>query len=491
MICRRLALVGLFVTMLAGGCRRQPGPSNLLLITIDTLRADYLGCYGAPAAATDVLDSLAVAGTVFLATHSPTNRTLPSHASILTARYARSHGVHENTDLLPEGFPTLAEVLSENGWSTAAVISMTFLRFIARGFEDVVEVRAGPRLAERTTAAALRSLDRLNEPFILWVHYYDPHWPYEPPPPYDHLCWEGEPPRLPEGVMAALAQRRLSGTEAAFLESQYRGEIAYTDRCVGQLLEQLRDRGLGESTVVVVTSDHGESMTEHDLFFSHWEGLYQTVIHVPLILGGPGVSAGSRIDEPVSLVDLAPTLLRLVGVSVPHGFRRTDLLDREELSPVIAEETKTGRWALREDERKLIRWREEILVPPGRAVLEEQLGRALAPEESVLLAESPVTLADAQIPWSLGGDLEDVVADMLRVCRARGWTDTVSRREFFFLDKDSEELDDAAFREESAVMRLDSLRQDWLERNPRVLPVPASHISSTERAKLKELGYLY
>jgi hypothetical protein len=487
----RALLLSLSSALLLAACSEEAPRPNVLVVTIDTLRADFVGCYGGSPARTPVLDSLAVAGTLFLAAHSPTNRTLPSHASLLTSRYARSHGVHDNTDAMPEGFATLAEVLGRAGWSTAAVISMTFLRFVARGFEDVVEISAGPHLAERTTRAAIRRLDRATEPFVLWVHYFDPHWPYEPPPPYDRIWWQSHPPPLSSSITAALSQRRLTGEQGAFLESQYRGEIAYTDRCVGDLLAHLRDSDLGATTLVVLTSDHGESMTEHDLFFSHWKGLYQTLIHVPLILAGPGVPGGAVVRDPVSLVDIAPTVLDLLGLPSPPDFLGASLLDSAPRPPVAAEEAWRGAWALRDGERKLIRWRMEVLAPPDQAAVETTLGRSLTREESVLVAQSPVALSDLEIPWDLPGDIEDVIAPVLSVCRTRGWTDSVTRYNLFLLDRDAAELVDVAPSAPGTVARLDSLRGAWLERAPSVTSIPHHHITQRERTRLKELGYLY
>jgi hypothetical protein len=487
----RATLLSLSGLLLLAACTEEAPRLNVLLITIDTLRADFVGCYGGSPARTPVADSLAAAGTLFLAAHSPTNRTLPSHASLFTSRYARSHGVHDNTDALPEGLATLAEGVGQAGWSTAAVISMTFLRFVGRGFQDVVEVTAGPRLAERTTWAATRRLDQATEPFFLWVHYFDPHWPYEPPPPYDRLWWESEPPRLSASLTAALSQRRLTGAEAAFLESQYRGEIAYTDRCVGRLLAHLRHRGVAPRTLVVLTSDHGESMMEHDLFFSHWRGLYQTLIHVPLILAGPGVPPGAKVSAPVSLVDVAPTVLSLMGLPVPPDFLGSSLFGSEVRRPIAAEEVWSEAWALRDGDHKLIRWREEVLKPPNQVAVESALGRSLTREESVLVARSAIALSDLDIPWDLPGDVEDVVAELISLCRAQGWVDSVTRENLFLLDRDSAELIDTAPSAYGTVARFDSLRAAWLEEAPSVASATHHHLTLLERARLKELGYLY
>jgi arylsulfatase A-like enzyme len=487
---RLIALVALTL----GACSSEVSRPNVLLITIDTLRADHVGCLGAPRGSTPTLDSLAATGVSFLQAHSPSNRTLPSHASILSSRHSRSHGVRGNADALPEGFSTMPEVVGRAGWSTCAVISMTFLRFVARGFQRLVEVdeREGLGLAGRTTEAAERCLRSAEEPFFLWVHYYDPHWPYEPPSPYDRLWWDREAPRLPPAITAALSQGRLSKEAEAFLRSQYRGEVAYTDRAVGDLLSSLKKLGLHERTLVIVTADHGESMTEHDLFFSHWEGLHQTLIHVPLILSGPGVTRGQPVETPVSLVDLGPTLLLLLGLEPCADFQGRPLLGaRAEPPVVLAEEPLREGRAVRRGDWKLVSWQEEVLDPPDGALVREALGRSLTPEESLLVATAPTAVAEATVPWDLPGDLEDVVAELLQVCRRRGWTDTLEQDRLYSLAEDPGEERDVADRNPTVLARLDSVWTQWQRSAPLTDASPRTHLSDHQKAMLREMGYLY
>lgn len=281
--------------------RSRPGPS-VLLVTLDTTRADHLGCYGAPFASTPNLDALAREGARFDFALAPTPLTLPSHCSLMTGLVPRRHGVRDNARFrLPPGIPVLAERLRAAGYRTAAYVSSAVLDRIGgldRGFDLYDDtVRAGDRrafnyeerAANQTTGAALRGLARLEPPFFLWVHYFDPHLPYVPPDPF----------------------------RARFSDRPYDGEIAFTDSELGRLLEAARRRA--PSLLVVVAGDHGESLGDHGEA-AHGVFLYQATQRVPLLLAGPAVPRGAVIREgPVGLVDVAPTILDLLGLPPIEG----------------------------------------------------------------------------------------------------------------------------------------------------------------------------
>jgi arylsulfatase A-like enzyme len=290
------ALAALALTA-ACGDRRDPAPApeRILLVTIDTLRADHVGCYGAERAATPTLDTLAAAGVRFAAAVSPAPLTLPAHASLLTALDPPGHGVrHNGIFRLPDAIPTLAERLREAGFATGAVVGSQVLdrRYgLARGFDfyddRLAERVAGgsgwpERRADRVVDAALALLDHLGPRFFLWVHLYDPHAAYDPP----------------------------AGFASAFASRPYDGEIAFADSQLGRLLGALRARGEEDGLLVVVTSDHGESFGEHG-DETHTYLVYETTQHIPLLFAGPGIPAGRTIAEPVGLVDVAPTLISL------------------------------------------------------------------------------------------------------------------------------------------------------------------------------------
>jgi len=272
---------------------------NVLLITLDTTRADHLGCYGYKPAKTPNLDRLAREGIRFARVYCPAPLTLPSHASIMTGLYPVTHGVRNNGHDLPSGIRTLAEVLKGRGYSTAAFVSSFSVdsRFgLDRGFdvyddtfrsESPFKTQNSERRAEETFAGFSRWLENNgNNRFFGWVHYYDPHLPYDPPSPYKEE-FDGDP---------------------------YDGEIAYMDRYVGAVLERLKEKGILERTIIVIAGDHGEGLgdkveTGHGIF------LYEETLRVPLILYNPAVFTRSQvIESQVRLVDVAPTILETIGL---------------------------------------------------------------------------------------------------------------------------------------------------------------------------------
>jgi tetratricopeptide (TPR) repeat protein len=286
----------------------------VLLVTIDTLRADAVSAYGNPAASTPVMDALAAKGARFTTAVAHVPLTGPSHASILTGLIPVRHGVRDNGGfVLPDEVPVLTETFRGAGYRTAAFVSGYPLvrRFgFSRGF-DVYDdslphgndPRRAPyveRSADRTTDFVLRWLKTpvgetgfggSGAPWFLWVHYYDPHAPYEPP---------GE-----------LATR--------FATRPYYGEAAFVDQQLGRLLRRLDERGWSSRTLVLVTSDHGESLGEHGED-SHGIFVYDSTLRIPWIMAGPGIPAGLTVDVVARLVDIAPTLLDCAGIAGPGDF---------------------------------------------------------------------------------------------------------------------------------------------------------------------------
>jgi len=273
-----------------------PTPVNILLVTLDTTRADHIGCYGAEFASTPNLDALAREGVRFDEAISPAPLTLPSHASILTGLVPRRHGVRDNAlSRLGDGPELLHGVLRRHGYRTAAFVSSVVLDRITgfdRDFEiydDTVRIGAREafgyqeRAAIQTNDAVLTHLHELEEPFFLWVHYFDPHLPYVPPEPF----------------------------RGRFADRPYDGEIAFMDEQLGRLIAAVKAKSA--SLLVVVAGDHGESLGEHGES-AHGVFVYQATQRVPLIVAGPGVPHGRVVEERVGLVDVAPTVLELLGL---------------------------------------------------------------------------------------------------------------------------------------------------------------------------------
>ena len=278
------------------GSAAQTAPARFVLVTIDTLRADRVGCYGAEDAATPTLDALAERGVRFETAIAPTPLTLPSHATLLTALDPPDHGVRSNGRFrLPDELPTLSERMQASGYATAAFVSAFVLdrRFgLARGFDHYddrlgvqsPEAGVAARTADQTVDVALAWLENAPERFFLWLHLYDPHAPYEPPEP--------------------LRTRHLGRL--------YEGEIAFADAQLGRLLAAIDARFPADGTVVIATSDHGESLGEHGEP-THAFTIYDATQRIPLLMAGPGLPAGTVVSGLVRLADVAPTVLELAG----------------------------------------------------------------------------------------------------------------------------------------------------------------------------------
>jgi len=340
----------------AAGCRpsgetgaRAPEPlpphSNVLLITVDTLRADHLGSYGYARDTSPHLDRLAAEGVRFAEPIVQWPKTGPSFASMFTATYPKDNGIVRRIGQpLPCRFRMLAEELSDAGYQTHAVIANGALAadfYFDQGFDtylegwkiEPAEEGLDPIGAEQITRLAVGLLERIRageKPFFLWVHYVDPHFPYTPPGEWaDRFQGDGlattdrtvEVTDRPKQQMRGIGPDRvLDGREdLAFYHARYDAEIAYNDHWIGELLAAAEERGLMERTLTVVTSDHGESLGEHEYYFDHGRFGFETCLRVPLILHYPGVLEPGVDPAPVELLHLAPTLLEAAGVELTEG----------------------------------------------------------------------------------------------------------------------------------------------------------------------------
>jgi arylsulfatase A-like enzyme/tetratricopeptide (TPR) repeat protein len=291
---------------------------NVLLITIDTLRADALGSYGGRAA-TPNLDRLANGGLRFTFAHAHAVVTLPSHASILTGRYPFEHGVRDNAGYrLDDKADTLAEMARKSGFATGAFVGAFPLdrQFgLAQGFDVYGDVGGGvaqgdfaftERRAEEVVAEARAWIEKQGGRWFAWVHVFDPHASYKPPAPFD----------------------------AQYTAEPYAGEVAYVDHALGPLLDSVRRSP--RPTTVVVTADHGEGLGDHGEV-THGTFAYESTLKVPLIFAqvGPGTdgSRGSTIEDPVRHVDILPTVVGLVGMTAPGDLPGRTLLEIENAAP--------------------------------------------------------------------------------------------------------------------------------------------------------------
>ncbi len=345
---------------------------NVLLISIDTLRADRLGVYGRRPSHTPSLDAFAAAGALFEHAASPIPLTGPSHTTMLTGLYPVHHGARSNGVPIARGIVTIPELLVRAGYRTAAFVSGWPLKNDASGLashfqhydEDfalspllpsaalrlpplalpsrALRIALGTRLdpqergGERTVSRALAWIGRADpRPFFAFVHLYEPHNPYAPPRRYRDLLdpeYTGSIERFDPFVLGSQGVERVlrDPREVVHVARLYEAEIAWVDALFGTLLDGLASQGVADSTLVIVTADHGESMTEHGEMFGHSEYLYETLTHVPLILRFPqGRFAGTRRTGLVRLVDLTPTILDITRVPASSE------LDGQSLLPIL------------------------------------------------------------------------------------------------------------------------------------------------------------
>ncbi|KAB2967295.1 MAG: sulfatase, partial [Thermoanaerobaculia bacterium] len=336
---RTLAAVAL---VLAAGCARPaPKPSAVIVVNLDTLRADRLGVYGNPRPTSPHLDAFARGATRFDAAFAQAPYTLPSQVSIVTSLYPHSHGVVLQKDTMGPDAVTLAEAFRAAGWRTAAFVDGGYVSApfgFDQGFETFVDFqRAGVAASEEKIAdwLAARAAAPGAEPFLLFVHTYDVHTPYAPPEPFRGRFAAMAPAPTPgfEPTSEALEAirtsqwtpplRRLAPHDLEYARALYDGEIAFVDAWFGRLLRQLEAAGVAERAVVAVISDHGEEFQEHGSLLH--EKLYATVTRVPWLIRAPGGAVGRVVTEPVETVDLMPTLLELAGVPAPPGLEGRSL----------------------------------------------------------------------------------------------------------------------------------------------------------------------
>ncbi len=324
---------------------------NVLLVLLDTVRADHLHCYGYELATSPVIDSLVSSGTIFTQLQSQSSWTLPSMASILTGVSPREHGAgRRNSEfygISPE-LPSMPLHFHTSGYETAAFINVIFMsedfgfhrgfdHFDCQGFAN----RHSLRRAGETVDLVLDWLDQRNpeRPFFIALHFYDPHIPYNPPEPWASMFTDpgyvGEYDTSWGSVpqMNAINTGEVDVPERGLLNiiGLYDGEIAYTDHELGRLLAELRRRGIAENTIVVVVADHGEEFLEHGRI-EHGVDLFQEVLHVPLVFSGPGIERGVWRETPVSQMDIFPTLSDLAGLEPPGGISGKNMLGSSGIS---------------------------------------------------------------------------------------------------------------------------------------------------------------
>jgi arylsulfatase A-like enzyme len=472
-IHRRRLLPAVAGAVLLAGCGPSIGPEealrppNVLLVVLDTVRADALSCYGNPRPTTPNLDRLASEGTRFENAYATCFWTLPSHASLLTGLYPSEAGATSETNQLPQRLTTLAEHLSNAGYRTSAIVRNAWLsqeRGFAQGFESFIEdwrddtsheAQEEEGAVELATAWMGERVDN-GEPFFLFVNLNIAHLPYTPPNSdrarFASRPWSGERvERLMaiQGGWGHLAGRQsLGADDFRLLRDLYEAEVSIADRHVGRMLGWLEDRGQIDRTLVIVVSDHGENLGDHGRI-DHVYSLYDTTVRVPLIVRHPArAQAGSVRSELVSLIDVAPTILEAAGLSDPGLGLPGLALDSSELS--------------------------------GRSIVFAENGR---PINGIRLLEKWFPEFDAS---SIDHSMRMIRSGPFKLI----WTADVSA-ELFDIESDPRELEDLSPTRPELGNRLLADLRSWSRGiEPRAVPRAFESTDRESLEKLRRLGYV-
>jgi arylsulfatase A-like enzyme len=352
-----------------------PSSGNILLVTVDTLRADHMGIYGYERSTTPQIDRFfAEQGRVFLRAYATSAYTSPSMVSVLTGLLPQDHRVRLFLQLVGKEILLLPEMLPRD-YQSAAIVSNSVLTDEAMGmgarfdfYDDFVAEReanrsAYERTARRTTEAALRWLSEERDPqrpLFLWVHYIDPHGPYGPPEEPPRRFSHAEP--LPIDITRVpIVQRRKGQDDGLDYVDRYDEEIAYADAQIGRLFDAWGRLGPVDQSLVLFTADHGETLMEHERWFDHGYHVYEELVRVPLMLRGYGVPPG-RSRALASSIDIAPTILRFAGVPTKPALAGLDLRDPDAIGSDRAVFAEARRWrtAIQGDRKWMLEYR------PGR-----------------------------------------------------------------------------------------------------------------------------
>ncbi len=402
------------------GCVRlapMARPRNVLMIFVDSLRADHLGCYGYDRPTSPNIDRLASEGVVFDRFFASSVPTQPSFTTTYTGQYSITHGVvsHKGGNDLKPGTPWLPTLLRQDGLTTASFDCLPrYQSWFVHGFEFVVDSTfPGPEdgySCERLNSRVIPWLRHHgDEPFFAAIHYWDPHTPYLPPERFDRF-YEGDPTDPSNDTLAPLKDQYFSVMwrkwfeklpegmrDAEYVVGLYDGEIQHADEGVGAVLDALKECGREDDTLVIVLADHGELMYRHDIFFDH-HGLYDGNIRCPLVARWPGgVEPGKRVDAFSQHVDISPTILDVMGVAAP------DSIEGQSLAPLVTGESQRVRdfvvsqectwqakWAIRTGTHKLIR----AMIPDLHGNPERELyDLRKDPDELTNIAETHPDLA--------------------------------------------------------------------------------------------------
>ncbi len=311
----------------------ETGPSkkirNVVLISMDTTREDILSCYGFRHKTTPNIDALAADGVLFERAYSPISLTLPSHCTMLTGTIPPYHGLHDNQNYrLNDSNVTLAEILKDNGFTTGAIVGSIILDSkygLDQGFDSYDDnfqnerspIHIPERQAEETRRLACEWLnEHQKERMFLFLHFYDPHKSYDAPEPYHNMFLDNPTPDP-----NSLKDPRI---HLNYMQGLYAGEVAYTDNCIKGIIDKLKELGLYDSTLIIITADHGEMFYQHEEV-THGYFIYEGNVRIPLVFKVPGVSTPRRIEKTVGHIDITPTVCSLLDIEGQFTFQGVDI----------------------------------------------------------------------------------------------------------------------------------------------------------------------
>ncbi|MCK4660663.1 MAG: sulfatase [Phycisphaerae bacterium] len=352
------------VALAIGGCSKKEGKApkrpvslerpNIVLITVESLRSDHVGCYGYQHDTTPAIDALAAEATLYENAYSTTSWTLTSHACIFTGLYPSAHNVVLPKSRLNDSYRTMAEILVDYGYQTAAVVSGPYLKkahSLNQGFQVYDERPISPSKVnahddvtnDRMEARINHFLDKSRskeDPFFLFLYYWDPHYQYIPPEPYDTMFVpaDAKPIKKPEFHRYYKLGKQINQAQLEYVKAQYDGEVRCTDGYLERLFDRLRELNLWDNTAIILTADHGEQFFEHG-FLGHKYDLHVESLHVPLIVKYPNQEQPRRDSRVVNLVDLFPTVLDLGFCRIPEDTQGLSLIEdgRTWLDPTFYE----------------------------------------------------------------------------------------------------------------------------------------------------------
>ena len=419
---------------------------NFILIGIDTLRADHLGCYGYVRNTSPNIDRIAGEGVLFKNAFANGIPTHPAWTTILTGAHPLRHKIvtHMGEVQLSKSIPMVQEVLRKNGYVTVAVDNMflkygSFYKWFTRGFNiyshpgGIPAPEAGLKVqAENVTEISLKILQKLLEkkkPFFLFLHYWDPHAPYKPPSPFNRLFWKKDFPEN-ESLLD-------------FMISQYDGEIAYCDSEVGRLLEFLSDNGLFDKTIIIVTADHGENLMEHGNYMGH-RGLYDCITRIPLIIRFPNKEYKGVIDSFAQHIDITPTILTMIDAKIPSTVDGISLINvienKKKVKEILmVENTLEKAMALRTMEWKLIihlgKTPEEI--PSGYVrlynILKDRMERINLASHELKVVKNLKKRLDEKVEKILAGGENPLLIQSIRTKKIKAYSEAKSLIELYGL----------------------------------------------------------